>query len=396
MSKSRKSSRVWLLRFIVLLVLLLGISFFIFRQHPLSIKPVSYRQLPHWQQGEQNKTLAAFKISCKKFFSQPGGQNVGSQKFFLTASAWYPACHAAMRLKNPNAKRARAFFERWLQVYRVKKRWQPGLFTGYYLPVIQASRKRTGNYQLPLYGRPGDLVMVNLGAFDPKLTGIKISGRIKDGKLYPYGITRAQINKGALSKVAKVLFWTNNRVGRYFLQIQGSGYVQLKNGKQLLLGYAGENGFSSTIIGRVLVRRGLLKLKGISALKVRQWLYQHPQQAQQMLNANKGFVFFKILSTKSPLGTQGVELTPGYSLAVDHALIPLGAPIWITTRIANVKNPQTSQPFHRLMVAQDTGGAITNIHGDIFWGTGKRAETLASYQNYPGAFWLLLPRASRP
>lgn len=176
----------------------------------------------------------------------------------------------------------------------------------------------------------------------------------------------------------------------FFAHIQGSALVQLTNGQRILIGYAGGNGHPYTSIGKVLVNNHQLDSKKISMQSIRAWLLQHPQQITTLLNHNASFVFFKILPDHHPLGTQRVPLTPERSLAVDTRYLPLGAPLWLSTTIP-IEKMQT-KPFQHLVIAQDTGSAIQGIvRGDIYWGTGKKAEFIAGHMQQPGQYWILLP-----
>lgn len=185
--------------------------------------------------------------------------------------------------------------------------------------------------------------------------------------------------------------WVDNRIDRFFLEIQGSGVVELGSGEKVYVGYAAANGAKYTAIGRVLAKKGVIERKDLSMQAIRSYLEQHPKEMDEVLHQNKSFVFFRILKQQGALGAQGVALTPGYSLAVDRKWIPLGMPIWLDTTHPGVDSK--THPLQRLMIAQDTGGAINGmVRGDVFWGAGSDATFIAGHMKNSGRYWLLVPK----
>ena len=278
---------------------------------------------------------------------------------------------------------ARQFFEQNFTPYALGGE---GLFTGYYEPEIRGSRARRGAYQTPVYGPPPDLVRVDLGQFIPKLEGEHISGRLDGAKLVPYP-PRAEIDAHGVPG-AKILFWCDDPVALFFLQIQGSGRVRFDDGAMARIAYAGENGRPYTAIGGVLIERGALTRDTVSLATIRDWLKANPKLAQGVMELDRSFVFFQ----EAPLGdvqlgspgTMGVALTPLASLAVDQRIHALGMPFYVA---ATGPDPVTG-----LMIGQDTGGAIRGVaRGDIFFGFGPEAETRAGGLKAPGTLYVLLP-----
>ena len=285
-----------------------------------------------------------------------------------------------------------SFFQKWFTpVEFFDQKPVHGLFTGYYMPLLQGSLKRTEKYNIPLYGLPSNLVTINLKLFDPKLMNRTMVGRLKGNRVVSF-YTRAEINKGAIKESAPVIAWVDSAIDRSFLEIQGSGIIALADGSQLVVGYIAENGAPYTAIAKVLIDKGVMTRDNASMQHIRRYLESHPEKINPVLNKNKSFVFFSALPEKEALGSQGVALTPGYSLAVDRKWVPLGAPVWLnTTRPAEKTEKQ--KPFQRLMVAQDTGGAIKGIvRGDVYWGAGTQATAIAGKMKNQGHYWLLLPR----
>ena len=358
---------------------------------PLVLKPSSFSALLGWDQDRQEEALAAFRRSCVSIMELPTSQPFGPDPRMGTAAGWQAPCRA---LSAPSATPAdaRAFFETWFAPWQATTagRQDKGLFTGYYEASLKGSRTRQGPYQYPLRLRPSDLVTVDLGEFRPELQGQRIAGRVTGGQLKPYE-DRAAITRGALPNDNQLDFvWVDSPVDAFFLQIQGSGRIALESGTVLRVGYDGQNGWPYYAIGRELIRRGYLNKDQVSMQSIRAWLDAHQDQADEIMNTNKSYVFFKVLAGDGPQGAEGVTLTPGRSLAVDRTRLPYGVPVWIATAPPVPGEP----PLKRLMVTQDTGGAIRGaVRGDVFWGYGARAEDLAGKMKASGRAWLLLPKA---
>jgi membrane-bound lytic murein transglycosylase A len=343
------------------------------------LTPATFAHLPGWEEDDPAPALSAFLRSCRRLRSEDD---------------WSPACEAASRVP---AGGARAFFETWFQPFAASAGDDPeGLFTGYYEPLLQGSRKRTDRYRVPLYVRPPDLVMVDLGDFREELKGQRIAGRVEEGDLVPYPDRRA-IEEGALSGKELELVWVDDPVDAFFLQIQGSGRVRLddgsNDGSEIRVGYAAQNGHPYFAIGKDLVERGAMPKEQVSMQSIRLWLEQNPDLADDVMARNASYVFFEELKGEGPLGAQGVALTPGRSLAVDLKHWILGTPVWLDTRAPSPREGEPDRPLRRLMIAQDTGGAIRGVvRGDIFWGHSEEAAEVAGRMKHPGRMWVLLPR----
>ncbi|WP_419420580.1 murein transglycosylase A [Legionella sp. D16C41] len=359
---------------------------------PLVLKESSFAKLPGWNEANIKKSLSAFQISCKTFLRQDPERAVGSQKIPLKVKDWHPACKEALTLSEVTETSARNFFQKWFKpVEFYTKESVQGLFTGYYVPLLHGNLTKTDEYNVPIYGLPSNLITINLGDFSADLTPRKIVARIENNKVLPF-YDREAINKGALKDKAPVLVWINSHIDRVFLEIQGSGIVKLPNGENLYLNYAGENGAPYTSVAQVLIDKGIMTKDNASMQRIRAYLEAHPKEIHPVLNRNKSFVFFRTLKHTSAMGAQGVALTPGYSLAVDRKWIPLGAPMWLDTTRPN-KHSDKGAKLQRLMIAQDTGGAIRGVvRGDVFWGAGDRATFIAGKMKNKGRYWLLLPR----
>jgi len=354
---------------------------------PLKLERASFGDLPGWGGDDVAPALDAFAKSCTRILKRKPEETFGPDNIGGTYGDWQPACRA---LPNVQAAQGREFFERWFTPYTASAEGAgtEGLFTGYYEPSLRGSKTRSGPYTVPLHTRPGDLVMVDLGEFREELKGQRIAGRVRDAHLKPYE-DRGKIIAGQWSHNDEVLVWVDDPVDAFFLHIQGSGRVALPDGSDMRVGYDGQNGHIYYAIGRELIKRGYMTKEEVSLQSIRAWLEANPAQANELMNLNRSYVFFKELDGKGPLGGENVALTPERSLAIDRSKIPYGVPLWV-----DIAPPTEGEPqLQRLMVAQDTGGAIRGaVRGDVFWGHGDRAAHLAGLMKSKGRYWLLLPK----
>lgn len=354
----------------------------------LVLNPASFTSMPGWTQGGHGQALAAFTKSCGRILKKPAASSFGVTGG--TYGDWQPACRAALTTPQNDAQ-AKVFFEQYFTPWQATADGNPdGLFTGYYEASLNGSRTRHGVYQYPLRAKPDDLVVADLGEFKPELKGQKITGRVVGDKFKPYPDNKAISQGGLAAGQDRPLVWVDDKIAAFFLQIQGSGTVRLDDGTAMRLNYAGQNGREYYAVGRELVKRGELAKEDVSMQSIRAWMLAHPDQAEGLMYTNPSYVFFRELPTtgvaESPPGGEGVALTPGHSLAVDHKKIAYGTPAFISLPSIN-----------RLMVAQDTGGAIKGpVRGDVFWGRGTDAEHKAGLMKDKGRMWLLLPKTVSP
>ena len=343
----------------------------------LHLSRTSFDQLPGWQDSDARGALAAFQRGCAMLMQKPDTAAMGGAGYAGTAGDWRGVCAKA-------GGDARSFFAQNFTPYAVSGE---ALFTGYYEPQIRGHRTRGGQFQTPVYGLPADLVRVDLGAFDPKLKGDHISGRVWGHALVPYS-DREEIETAGV-KTAPMLFYTDDPIAFFFLQIQGSGRVVFDDGTSERIAYAGENGQPYTAIGRTLIADGSLAREDVSLQSIRAWLLAHPDRARVVMQTDKSYVFFQ----EKPLGnvalgatgSLGASLTPLASVAIDPRLHALGAPVFVAA--------DGPDPVHALMVAQDTGGAIRGAaRADIFFGFGPEAENRAGLMKAPGRLYVLLPK----
>lgn len=329
--------------------------------------PVTFEALPGWEQDKQLLALPALQQSCQVILKKDADtQMVTRQDGSGRARDWFRFCRKLQAENFDSHQEFREFLETNLRPYQIAASGNPeGVFTGYYEPILRGSLRRHGRYQTPLY----------------KLPGRNIN----------YKIPRARIVRGALRGKGLELVWVDDPVEAFFLQIQGSGRIRLDNGRELRLGYAGQNGYPYLPIGKVLLDKGELRHGHVTMQSIKKWLHAHPRQAESIMTKNESYVFFKVMNKHQggPIGSHGVPLTPHRSLAVDRSFITLGTPLWL-----DATHPDHHQPhLRKLMVAQDTGGAIKGaVRGDYFWGSGEKAGYYAGAMNAKGQLFVLLPQ----
>ncbi len=361
----------------------------------LVLVPQSFSDLPGWSTNDPRNAFTAFKRSCANLEKQPAARAMGGVGYAGSVGDWLGACSAAPQSES-SAQSARAFFENWFQpVSIVAGDTADGLFTGYYEPELSASRTSHGAYQTPIYGLPSDLITADLSAFKPELAGEKISGRVEGDKFVPYA-TRGEIDARGLPQ-AQTLLYASDPVQVFFLHIQGSGRARLDDGSALRIAYAGQNGRPYTPIGRVLIANGEIDRADMSMQAIRAWLKSHPREGRAMMEEDQSFVFFKEEPIGDPAlgaeGSEGVALTSGASLAIDQHLHPFGAPVYVATVTQDLNASKGVPVLQRLLIAQDTGGAIRGaVRGDVFWGFGPKAEEIAGQMTSHGRMFVLLPR----
>ncbi|GAB5387872.1 MAG: murein transglycosylase A [Alphaproteobacteria bacterium] len=365
----------------------------------LRLSKASFADLPNWSGDSVAAALPALHQSCITMMRVPKVRPVGPDGIGGTHADWFPACEDLVRLiEEQNGditdQTARDFFEQHFNLWQVSDTGgdTSGLFTGYYEPLIRASRTRGGDYQTPVHARPDDMVSVTLSHFLPGLEGKQVTGKVVDGRLVKYD-DRATIARKGLEGRAEAIVWADSAIDVFFLEIQGSGRALLDTGETIRLGYAAQNGHRYHAIGKTLLDRGEATRDEMSMPFIRNWLETHPKQAQALMNRNPSYVFFEEQDGPGPLGAQGVPLTAGRSLAVDRFRMPYGAPVFL-----DASHPVEGQPpLQRLMIAQDTGGAIRGaVRGDVFWGFGPEAEQAAGLMKSRGRYWLMLPASVDP
>jgi peptidoglycan lytic transglycosylase A len=342
---------------------------------PVSLRRVEFAELDGWADDDHAAAFRALLNSRRKTSSPDA---LGT---------------AALALgEGIDRATARAFFERHFVPHAVEG-GGPGFVTGYYEPEVQGSWEGTGDFTVPVYSRPDDLITLGReterARFNDRITGMR---QTSQGQM-PY-YTREEIEAGALSGRGLELLWLDDSVELFYMQVQGSGLVHFEGGSRVRLTYAGKNGIPYTSIGRLLIDRGELAADTIDMDKVKAWLRADPKRGRKLMQENQSYVFFRALSAEEgrdgPLGAEGVALTPGRSLAIDTAYHQLGTPVFVTA--PDLQGPEGAR-FHRLMIGQDVGSAIRGPErGDIFWGTGEAAGAVAGRTRHKAYFFVLLPK----
>jgi membrane-bound lytic murein transglycosylase A len=345
------------------------------------LQPASWIDIPDWGRESLRPSLEAFARSCAVLEKQ---------------DAWKAVCAGAATLLPSSSEREIAsFFELNFDPHQVINADDSasGMVTGYYEPLLHGSRTRSARFRYPLYAVPQDLLVIDLTSVYPDLKGRRLRGRIEGNRVVPY-FARGDIDKDNPPLRGLELAWVDDAVDAFFLHIQGSGQVEFENGERMRLGYAEQNGHPFRSMGRLLIQRGEIAPERASMQGIKDWARRHPRKVQEFMNANPSYVFFRELPRDlvGPIGSLGVPLTAERSIAVDPRVIPLGVPVYLATTW-----PNTADPLNRLMVAQDTGGAIAGgVRADFFWGFGDPAGNQAGKMRQAGRMWVLLPKGYSP
>ncbi len=337
----------------------------------------SWADLPGWRDDDPAAAWDAFLASC------------GAVK---TQEAWRTVCATALTMPRPNRERARQFFETSFLPYQLLQSdgSVEGLTTGYYEPLLRGSRTPTVRYRYPVYGVPDDLITVDLPAFSIEAKESLLRARLDGKRVVPY-FERAQIESASLPLRGKEIAWVEDLVELFFLQIQGSGRIELQDGGIMRVGFADHNGHPYRSIGRLLIDRGELAPERASMQGIKAWAQQNPEKLRTILDHNPRYIFFRELPAglSGPLGALSVPLTARRSIAVDPRYVPLGAPVFLATTW-----PLSPKPLNQLMLAQDTGTAIRGaVRADFFWGYGDEAGREAGRMKQALRMWVLLPHA---
>lgn len=351
----------------------------------------AWSDLPGWNEDPVAAAWPAFVVGCRALLSSA-----------RTRPLWQAPCAAGERIDTGNSDAVRAFFQSHFIPYAVGAAdgSSVGLVTGYYEPLLAGSRTRSEQFAIPLYAPPDDLLTIEISELYPELKDKRVRGRVEGKKVVPYW-PRAELERDPQRLAAKSLVYVADPVEAFFLEIQGSGRIELADGSVLRLNYADQNGHPYRSIGRVLIDRGELPLERTSMQGIRAWARANPDKLRGLLDENPSYVFFREVPAPpagsidaridGPLGALGVPLLAGRTIAVDPRSIPLGAPVFLATTM-----PLSTTPLTRLTLAQDTGGAIRGaVRADFFWGFGLEAGQEAGRMRQDGRMWLLWPKDAR-
>jgi peptidoglycan lytic transglycosylase A len=359
--------------------------------------PVAWRDIAGWITDDHLQAYMAFRVSCASIAAQ---RSVPAESTKALGASLIEPCRAARAHEIGDEARARAFFEEHFIPLRISRLGEDaGFVTGYYEPVLDGSKTQTDLYNVPVYRRPSNLFV---RGFNQDATGLPNKGpvfrKIGRRKLVPY-YDRAEIEDGAIAGRGLEICWLKDQTDLLFAQIQGSARIHLEDGSTVRINYDAHNGYPYTAVGRILIERGIIPKEQMSMQKIREWMEQNPDGAKELRRQNRAYVFFRevALSDKDePVGAQGVPLTPGRSIAVDKSLHVYGTPFFIEGELP-IQSEQSKTPFHRLMVAQDTGSAITGpARADIYYGAGAEAGRVAGRLRHNMRFVILVPKSLDP
>ncbi len=351
----------------------------------VELTKVSYNELEGWKQDNLDDFIPVLTGICNKikYLQSP---IIDQSYITIKTKDYQKICLEFNKQKITDSSDLRLFLEKYFTPWLIQYNGNAeGTFTSYYETQIHASQHKHGKYIYPVYGKPSDLIEVNLRDFDPNLPQKRIVGKIYKQKLQPYP-TRQEIET-SLNK-APVLLWADDPVDIHIMQIQGSAVALLDDGRQIRIGYADNNGRPFKGIGRILLEKKLIPPEKADMINIKKWLKEHPDQAKSLMWENQRYIFHRIIEGQGPIGAYGLPLTAGRSLAVDRQYIPLGALLWLET-----KTPD-QQPLHKIVAAQDIGSAIKGVvRGDYFWGSGgDDVLALAGKMNSIGHYFILLPK----
>lgn len=358
----------------------------------IAVSPVSFADLPGWREGRPADALTAWQRSCTRILKMAPSSVLGDKVAVGTAGDWQPLCES-IRDFSGTPEGVRAFIEANFVPHAVAgPNNDAGLFTGYFEPIVRAAETAGGAYSVPIHGLPSDHVTVRLKDFDAELAGRSFVGKVEGGRLRPYP-DRAEIANGTDGAAETVLFWADDPLDVFVLQVQGSGIVETPDGRRQRIGFAGHNGHDYVSIGRWLIEQKELSPGAAAWQDIRSWMVQNPQRVADLLALNRRYIFFREIDGDGAQGAAGVTLTPGHSIAVDPEFIPLNVPLWLDT----VHPGRGAGRLQRLVLAQDVGNAIRGpVRGDFFWGVGPEALALAGRMKSPGAYYLLIPKGIVP
>lgn len=360
------------------------------------LEPILWTDLDGWADDDHAAAFATFLESCKAVMAGARSDRDARPLF----GALREVCARAIMAAPLDAAAARRFFEQNFRPLLVNKLGENvGFLTGYYEPVVEGSRFPHGEFIVPMHRRPSNLVAAGrkrAGAAFPNKG--KVGRRVGRRKIASY-FDRAQIEDGALDGRHLEICWLKDPIDAFFIHIQGSARIRLEDGAVMRINYDAHNGHTYTPVGRILIERNIVPKDEMSMDRIRQWMEANPEEGKELRRKNKSYVFFRITNLTEDdeaVGAQGVQLTPGRSLAVDRHLHVYGTPLFIDAELP-IEGVDTKDKFRRLLIAQDTGSAIVGpARGDIYFGAGKEAGHVSGRLRHPGRFVMLVPNEVDP
>ena len=327
------------------------------------MQKVSFLEIDGFFDDDLNHALEVFKKDCKKSKKYDEFRNVCKKAEF--------------------EKDGRKFFMLNFEPYKLfdSKAKDEGTITGYYEPLLYGSLKKSARYKYPIYKTPKNLIITDrLNSNGSK------RGKIVKNKIVPYD-TREQIEKNPKNKNLEPIAYVDDKFDLFFLHIQGSRKIKLDTGEIINVGYAEQNGWPYLSIGSYLIEKNYITKDEMSVQAMKDFFKANPKIMDEVFNSNPSYIFFRV-SPNGATGALNTVLTAKRNLAVDRSYIPLGMPVFLST-----KNPVTKEPLNQLMVAADVGGAIKGeIRADFFWGFGDDAFHYAGRMKEKGKMYILKPK----
>ncbi|QOZ73069.1 lytic transglycosylase [Bradyrhizobium arachidis] len=357
--------------------------------------PLAWADVKGWSEDDHLAAYKTFRASCKSINAQSGA----AEPKALGASLNEP-CRAAKSLDLSDDAKAKAFFEQNFAPLRISRLGEPdGFVTGYYEPVLEGSRTQTDVFNVPVYRRPSNLFVRGYKQDSVSLPNKgPVYRKIGRRKLVPY-YDRGEIEDGKIAGRGLEIAWLKDPTDLLFAQIQGSARIKFDDGGTVRLNYDAYNGYPYTAVGRILIERGIIPKEEMSMQKIREWMAQNPDGAKELRRQNRSYIFFREvnLSDKDEaVGAQGIPLTAGRSIAVDKSLHVYGTPFFIEGELP-IDSERSKTPFHRLMIAQDTGSAIIGpARADLYFGAGQEAGRVSGRLRHPMHFVMLVPKGIDP
>lgn len=355
------------------------------------LRPVSFAALPGWSEDDHLAAFLAFRRCAERALVKP----YRSGSLGIEATAFAESHEAARTVSVTNRSEARGFFETFFVPTRVGA--DPGLVTGFYEPQVEASPVRTGRFHVPLLSRPADLIDVDDGNRPPGLDPYLAFARATPAGLVEY-FDRESIERGALGARGLEIAWLSDKVDAFFVHVQGAARLAMTDGRMVRVTYAAKSGQRFTGPGKILADLGEIPLEKVTMQSIRAWFKVNPGRIDGILWRNRSYIFFRVASVSDPalgpIAAAKVPLAAGRSVAVDRLLHTFGTPFYID---APTLTAFGDGPFRRLMIAQDTGSAITGpARGDLFAGSGDAAGEIAGVVRNAADFYALVPRALFP
>jgi membrane-bound lytic murein transglycosylase A len=358
--------------------------------------PVAWSGIAGWSEDDHLAAYNAFRVSCRPISAQ---RTPPAEPKALGTSLRDP-CQIAKSLELSDGLKAKAFFEEHFLPLRISRLGEgEGFVTGYYEPIVDGSRTENEVYKVPVYRRPSNLFVRGTTQSSAGLPNKgQVFRKIGRRKLVPY-YDRGEIEDGVIAGRGLEICYLKEQTDLLFSQIQGSARVSLDDGSTVRINYDAHNGYPYTAVGRILIERNIIPKDQMSMQKIREWMEENPNEADELRRQNKSYVFFREvqLSDKDEaVGAQGVPLTPGRSIAVDKSLHVYGTPFFIEGELP-IETATSKTPFRRLMIAQDTGSAIVGpARADLYFGAGLEAGKVAGRLRHNARFVMLVPKSLDP